>query len=513
MPGEPSRGKHSPRTMPPSTGLFVEPDRFEPIPMTRQLVLRIAGLLALTLLAYGGVFQEITRSISEGSRSSYLMVMPVLLAMIAYGRAHAPRGVSDGETDWILAIGFGGLALVLSSVAAQRFPTLAGLWGLGLVSAVIWSACAAIILFGTARVKQMRSLLVFALLTVTPLPWMLLTAALGGTTFAAAAVATGFGAVAVFLAGWHSPFRLRVAASVGCVLVGLGAAWVLSGFALPIPVGVTAGIIPVLGFAVLQRLRDTGAGSCTRDGVLASEEGSGKDTIMFSSGSPTPLPHRSKLALLAITVVAGAHLLFTTSASAAVPAAQLAHADATWASRAGFVSVQQFSFVQRFLGPESTFVRYQPPSLQGPPAVAIDVITADNLEVLRTSQYVVWHPAPSVVSYRMVDVGSVIKEALVSATDSSAATTGGNKQWYTVSWLWGVAETFQQVFVIVNQDVVVQDPPPLPVPPTFRSTVVDPFLWFTRQQADPSTLVDAAVRGRAQAIVDVIVAAAQVRHD
>ena len=481
--------------------------------MTRQLVLRIGGLLALTLLAYGGVFWEITRSIVGGSRASYLMVMPVLLAMIAYGRAHAPRGVSDGETDWILALGFGGLALVLSSVADQRFPTLAGLWGLGLVSAVIWSACAAIILFGIARVKQMRSLLVFALLTVTPLPWLLLTAALGGTTFAAAAVATGFGAVAVFLAGWHSPLRLRVATSIGCVLVGLGAAWALSGFARPISVGVTAGIIPVLGFVLLQRLRDPGTVSHTCDGLPASAEGSGRDTIMFSSGSPTPLPHRSKLALLAITAGAGAHLLFTTTASAAVPAAQLAHADANWSSRAGFVAVQQFSFVQRFLGPEATFVRYQSPSLQGPPAVAIDVITADNLEALRTSQYVVWHPAPSMVNYRVIDVGTVIRGALVSATDSSAATTAGNRQWYTVSWLWGVAETFQQVFVTVNQDLMVQEPPPLPVPPSFRSTVVDPILWFSRQQADPSTLVDPAVRDRAQQIVDDIVAAAQVRRD
>jgi hypothetical protein len=473
--------------------------------MTRQLVLRITGLLALTLLAYGGVFYEIARSINEGSRASYLMVMPILLAMIAYGGANAPRGVSDGETDWILAIGFGGLALLLSTGAAQRFPTIANLWGLSIISAAIWMACVATILFGTARVRQMPSLLFFSILTVTPLPWLLMTAALGGTTVAGTRVAGGFGALAVFLAGRRSPLPLRVAVAVGCVFAGLGAASALDRLPRPIPVVITAGVIPLLGFFLLQRLRARRNGHRIRDGVLASEEGSGKDTI-------TSLPHRSKRALLALTVVAGAHLLLTTPASAAIPAAQLTRVEGTWTERAGLAPVQQFGFVQRFLGPDATFRRYQLPSSEGQPAVAVDVITAGNLEVLRTSQYVIWYPAPSIVNYRFIDIGA-IKGALVSATDSSAATTGGNQHWYAVSWLWATAETFQQVFVVVNQDLTLQDPPPLPEPPSLRRTVVDPILWLTRQQADPSTIVDPAVRDRAQRVVDDIVTAAQADND
>ncbi len=466
----------------------------------------------MTLLAYGDVFYEIARSISEGSRTSYLMVMPVLLAMIAYGGANAAGGMSDGETDWILAIGFGGLALVLSTSAAHRFPTMAGLWGLSVVSAAIWMASVATILFGTDRIKQMPSLLFFALLTVTPLPWMLMTAALGGTTVAATVVAGCFGSVAVFLAGRHSPLRWRAAAAVGCVIVGVGTAWVLDQFPSPIPVAVTAGIIPLLGFSLLQRLSTAKTAPHGNDGVLASEEGSGKDTIVRASATLTSLPHRSKRALLALTAVAGVHLLLTTPASAATPASQLTHADDTWTARADLTPVQQFSFVQRFLGPDATFLRYQTRSLPGQPAVAIDLITADNLEVLRTSPHVVWYPAPSMVNYRTVEVGA-IKEAHASATDSSAATTGGNQQWYAVSWLWAVAETFQQVFVVVNQDLTSQDPPPLPAPPSFRSTVIDPILWLTRLQADPSTQVDPAVRDRAQQVVNIIVAAAKVRHD
>lgn len=470
--------------------------------MTRQFVLRIAGLLALTLLAYGGVFYEIARSINEGSRASYLMVMPVLLAMIAYGSASAPRGVSDGETDWILAIGFGGLALLLSTGAAQRFPTISSLWGLSIVSAAIWMACVATVLFGTARVRQLPSLLFFSLLTVTPLPWLLMTAALGGTTVAGTRVASGFGALAVFLAARRSPLPLRVAVAVGCALTGLIAATALDRLPRPIPVVVTAGVIPLLGFFLLQRLR---ARPRERDGVLASDEGSGKDTI-------TSLPHRSKWALLALTAVAGAHLLITTPASAAIPAAQLTRADGGWTARAGLASVQQFTFGQRFLGPDTTFRRYQLPALQSRPAAVVDVITARNLEALRTSQYVIWYPAPSIVNYRFIDTDA-IRGALASATDSSAATTGGNQHWYAVSWLWATAETFQQVFVVVNQDLTSQEPPPLPEPPSLRRAVVDPVLWLTRQQADPSTIVDPAVRNRAQQVVDEIRNAAQVRDD
>jgi hypothetical protein len=61
--------------------------------------------------------------------------------------------------------------------------------------------------------------------------------------------------------------------------------------------------------------------------------------------------------------------------------------------------------------------------------------------------------------------------------------------------------------------MTLQDPPPLPEPPSLRRNLVDPILWLTRQQVDPSTLVDPAVRDRAQQIVDDILAAAQVPHD
>jgi hypothetical protein len=146
------------------------------------LVLRLTALVALTLLGFGGVFFDVARSIGGGSRAAYLLVIPVLMVMIAYGRRTKVIGVNDSEADWILGILLGGFALFLTYLAGGRFPTLTGMWNLPLVGAAIWTAFAATILFGFRRVWQLWPLWVFATVTVTPFPSLLLTAALGGST-------------------------------------------------------------------------------------------------------------------------------------------------------------------------------------------------------------------------------------------------------------------------------------------------------------------------------------------
>ena len=118
------------------------------------LALRLAALLALTLLGFGGTFYDVARSIGGGSLAAYLLVMPVLLVMIAYGRRTKATGVNDSEADWILGILLAGFALLLSYLAGNRFPTLSGMWNLPLVGAAIWTAFAATILFGFRRVWQ-----------------------------------------------------------------------------------------------------------------------------------------------------------------------------------------------------------------------------------------------------------------------------------------------------------------------------------------------------------------------
>jgi hypothetical protein len=456
---------------------------------------RLAALLILTLLGFGGVFYDVARSIADGSRSAYLMVMPVLLVMIAYGRRTAPSGNSDSEADWILGIILGGLALLLSYLAGFRFPTLSGMWNLPLLDAVIWTAFATTILFGIRRVWQLWPLWVFATVTVTPFPSLLLAAALGGTTAATSSVAAIVGAIAVFLAGWPRPLRGRLVASAGCALAGVTAAIALDTTPLLISVAVTAGLIPLLSFVLLERFT-------TADS---------RQVLLIQSAS---WPHRSPLALLTLVVVAGAHLMLINPASAGGPGElPPAQAEADWISRAGFAPEQDFGFIHRYLGPDSTFTRYLPPPEAGYPTAAVDVITAPSLEALRTTRNVVWYPTAAVPSYRFTDLGSALPGALVLATDSSAATKAGTDDWYALTWIWTIGKAYQQVFVVVSQQPPPQvSPPPNPAPPSLKSTVIAPALWMSRQQADPDTMVDAIVSDRGRHVVNAILLAAQTEH-
>ena len=497
------------------------PEASEPIRRrTRSktgLALRITALVGLTLLGFGGIFYDVARSIGGGSRAAYLLTIPVLMVMIAYGRRTEAIGVNDSEADWILGILLGGFALFLTYLAGNRFPTLSGMWNLPLVGAAIWTAFAATILFGFRRVWQLWPLWAFATVTVTPFPFLLLTAALGGTTSAASAVSAMIGALAVFLAGWPRPMRWRGTAAIGCALAGVAAAVALPLTSLPVSVAVTGVVIPLLSFVLLQRFTTADTRQLLLGGVPARDEGSGRNTPGQPEPEPAiesaPWPHRSPVALLLLVVVAGAHLVLTNSASAASPVAQIAHADADWSSRAGFAPGQGFGFIHRYLGPDSTFTRYVAPPEPGYPAAAVDVITANSLEALRTTRYVVWYPATSVPNYRFTDLGAAIPGALVLSTDSSAATDGNADDWYVLSWVWTVGETYQQVFVIVSQQAPPQaPPPPRPVPPSLKLTVLAPILWMSRQQASPDTMVDELVSDRARHVANQVLLAARAEH-
>ena len=464
---------------------------------------RLAALIGLTLLGFGGDFHDVARSIGAGSRSAYLLVIPVLMVMIAYGRRTRATGVNDAESDWILAIILAGFALFLSYLAGNRFPTLTGMWNLPLVAAVIWVTFAATVLFGFRRVWQLWPLWVFGIVTVTPFPSLLLVAALGGTTAAVSAVAAMIGAVAVFLAGWPRPLRWRMAAAISCGLTGVAVGVILPMTSLPVSVAVTGGLIPLCGFVLLQRFT-------TADG---RQRLLGGQSPTDTPADPVHWPHRSPLALMMLFVVAGAHLVLINSASAAVTDAPLPRADADWSAGGGFVMDQKFGFIRRYLGPDSTFTRYLPPPEAGYPAAAVDVITAPSLAALRDTRNVVWYPAPSIPNYRFTDLGPALPDGLVLATDSSVAVDGQADDWYAVSWIWQAGDTYQQVFVIVSQQSPPHaPPPPRPVPPSLKLTVVGPILWMSRQQADPDTMVDPIVTARARHVVDEILLASGAEH-
>lgn len=455
------------------------------------LALRVGAMLGLVLVGYGVVLQDLARSIIGGSRAAYLMVIPVLMGMIAYGRREAPKGVGDDESDWILAGTLGGLALFLSYLTENRFPTLSGLWHIPLLGALVWLACIATILFGARRVTQLWPMWLFGFVTVTPLPAMLLVAAMGGSQAAVAAVAALLGVVAVFLASRRSRLRWRLVVTACCAAVGLGLAVALDALPLAISVAICAGVVPVLTFVALQSIPATRPRSDGAQPAVAA-----------------PWPRRSPIGLLLLAGVAALHLMVNTSASATAPLGPVKLASSNWEAHVGLGPVRVFPFISEYLGPTAKFVRYPVPARDGYSAAAVDVITADSLEALRAARHVVWYPAAVIPNYRAVDIGPALPGAVAAASDSSVATDDSAPQWYAVSWQWRAGNTFQQVFVVVNQDAGSADAPPEPTPPSLRNAVVDPILWVARQQADPSAMVDPWVRDRAQQVVDSVLQAA-----
>jgi len=346
-----------------------------------DLVLRIVVLQVLCLIAYGDVYYTLAVSISEGSRDAYLMVVPIHLVIIAFGRGTVAKGVSDGETDWILAIALGGLALLISYLTANRFPTTSGLWNLPLISSMLWGICAATILFGVRRVWQVWPLWLFSLVAVTPLPSMFITASLGGSNFAAASVAAILGAVAVFLGGERSPMRWRLLATAGCAVLGIAASAVLAARPLPVSVSVGAGAVPLICFVLLYRFSAVSSRTTHLGGGLAGDEGSGKSTPEAHSAAGLPL--RSPITLTMLVALTGILLVINT-AIAGKQKMELARVQADWTSQAGLSASQEFDFIHRYLGTDATFTRYLPAQVAGYPAAAVDVITVASLGALRT---------------------------------------------------------------------------------------------------------------------------------
>lgn len=426
---------------------------------------------------------------------AYLVVVPALAAMIAFGYRTPPRGVGDPEADWILAAVFGGLGLFLRYLMSHRFPTLSGLWQLPLVGTVLWAACLAAVLFGVRRVMQTWPLWTFVFATATPLPYLLGTAAAGGGMLATAATTGLIGAVAVGLAGTlvSRGRRLGAAAASWALSVGVGFVSVGAGIERSPHCGLmvallTGGVIPLGAFLFLN-------GRAARP----------------DPATDTTLPERSLASLVALglgaVLVSVLNLPFST-----IPAAPPTAA-VDWASRLNFSARQGFPFISRYLGPNATFVRHAVVSRPGYPEAAVDVITAENLATLRTYRDAIWYPATAPPNYRPLDLGNeAVPQGRSAATDASLAISGHARDWYIVTWTWQVGASYQQVFVVVNQTWTSQDPPPEPAPLSLRATVIGPALWLARQQDDPSSLVDPLVLDRARQVVGQVIGAGEPGH-
>jgi hypothetical protein len=445
---------------------------------------RLAAVIVLSVVAYGVSYGQMVTDAIAGSRAAYLVVVPVLAALIASGYRSAPRGVNDSESDWIVAALFGIIGMSAIQLISQRTPALAGLWRLNLLEVVVWFACAVAVVFGARQAVRMWELWLFALCCATPLPFLLATAGLGGSDLTGAVLTAAIGAIAVFLAGRFAPMVPRVGTALVCFAVAATFVVLAVGHIDALLVIVAAGgLIPVLAVVVLSRASATGQSTS-------------------QSVARKTYPRLSPISLGVLTATSLVLLVVnpTTTATPALPAVS-----AGWVKQAGLSAPTTFPFITRFLGPDSTLDRYDIPGRAGLPAAAVDVMTTTNRGALDDFADAVWYPTSRPLDYRPAEPASAMPVgARAIYTNADTATDGTGTDWYAVTWMWHSGDVSQRVTVIVSQSVDGDQLPPPPAALSLVETALRPAMWIGRQQPDETGRVDPLVSQRAAEVVALL---------
>ena len=453
-----------------------------PIAVTQRNWFRLAFIAILTFAAYAFVIVDYVGNALSGSRAVLLLVLPILIGLIATGYRQAPRGVSDGESDWIVAIvagviGFTGLHLLI-----QRMPTLARLWHLDSLGVVLWTACLFAIMFGVRYVVRMWQLWLFVACCVSPLPFLMAAAACGGSDTSIALLTAAIGALAVYLAGRSASLGRRLSATLVCLAsASLLAVLVGNRLALAGTVVLVAGVAPVIVTAVM---------------LLGAGRVKGTASSAWSN-----LPHRSPLSLLTLVAVAAGLLVINPPHARSEDPSPAA---ADWAQRAGLGAPESFPFIKRFVGPDATLVRYTVPAKADMPTAAVDVITTSRPAALGDFDDMVWYPSSRPLEFQSATSASMPAGARVIHSNADATTDASAVDWYAVTWVWKAGPAYQRVTVIVNQKLDSDAPPPAPEALSLKDTSITPALWLARQQPDSSGKVDPAVIERADSVVGLL---------
>lgn len=463
-------------------------------PSTRGYWIRMALAVGLTALAYGPLYSDVVDDALRGSRTAFLLVVPVLLVMAAAGFRTAPRGVADAESDWIVSVMIGSAGFLAIHLISDRLPTLAGLWRLPMMGAVVWFAALLTVMFGIRHVVRMWHLWLLAVFCTTPLPFLFITAALGGTDAAAVVTAAAFGAIAVALALRAAPLRLRLLAACGCLAVAAALGIVATvQFGLLVATVLAAGVAPVATVAVV------GLAFSRADGHHAAGSG------------PLALPRRSPASLAVLALVAVVLVLLNPSTEARTPAESPA---ADWAGPSALTPTRTttYPFITRYFGDGSRLERYDVPTAAGMPAAAVDVLTAPAAALFDDFADAVWYPSEHPLSYQAATPSeSMPLGARVIHSNAETATNGSTAHWYAVTWTWTFGDMRQQVTVIISQSA--GQSPPEPAPLSVSANTLRPALWVARQQPVSTGQVDELVIQRASDLVARIAADARGHHD
>jgi hypothetical protein len=446
--------------------------------------LRIGCLLGLCAVAFAFLAVHATHHAVAGSYTAYLLVTPVLGALIASGIRPSP-GVADTEFDWIVAIIFAAAGLLALRMLSQRLPALSGLWNWQHYTPVIFVMAAGMILFGVRHVLRLWRSWVFALCCAPAMPFLLATSHLGGTEDDAVLVGAGLGTIAVYLAtSTFARWRRLLAAAVN-LAVALGLDYVLGWEGLLARTVLVAGAVPVLNVVAIRV-----AGHIRVAKSLAAHPAKG--TAKF--------PHVGIRGAAVLVVLAAAMLISSPPVSSEYPEVA---ADRGWIAQLNLRPVHNFTFISRFLGPGATLTRY---TMDGNPAVAVDVISSPNLALLNDYADTVWYPSSTPVNFQSVDLGEpIIAKSAQSDPDSAAANP--SDQWYALTWLWRTTGDFQRVTVVVSQDLANGTPPPPAGPISWTNSLLQPMLWLTRQQPAPIGVIPKQVSRTATIVAEQILAA------
>jgi hypothetical protein len=434
------------------------------------------------------VFIAVVRDTFTGSRAVYLVVVPVLAAIIANRYRTAPRGVGDAESDWIVAMLFGVGCFTTILLITHRLPSIAALWQLNLISLVVWVACSTAVVFGIRYASRMAALWLFTLCCASPLPYLFVTAYLGGSNTAAALLAAGLGATALFISGRATPIKWRVAASAACLATGGAMVVAFAPSNLLLTVAAAAGLVPAAFAVVLHHFTGFADGNAT---VRATQ----RSWVPFTV-----------LAALAIG------LLATNASTLPLTTPPVARDD--WTARSQLGPPVQFPFITRFMGPGTTLTRYSVPPDPGFPAAAVDVITTSNIGALRDYSQAAWYPTDAPVNFTRIDVGGPLPVIVKMAHNNADSITGSDgHDWYALTWVWQTSATVQRVTVIVNQGQSEVRAPPNPRSLSLQNTVIEPLLWIARQQPDSLGDVDNLTVRRAGDIARRLLSAGSSTRD
>ncbi|MBO0681403.1 hypothetical protein JRC04_28405 [Mycolicibacterium sp. S2-37] len=439
---------------------------------------RVGVVVALTALAYFSVFEQVFIHAIDGSRAAFLIAVPVLVGIAATGYREAPQGIGDGESDWILALLAGVVGFTGVHLLGERMPTLAALWGLPLVTVLLWLACSVAVLFSARHVVQMWAVWLFALCCATPLPYLLVLAALGGSDTAATLLVAGMGAVAVFLAAHRAPLASRLLPALASLAGATAYAFTVGQHMDQLVDIIVAGVLLPIAAVSVHRLTAARAEADRR-------------------------PALKRCSPVSLAVVAAVAALLFVSNPPATSRADIRQVPADWAATAGLGIPLQYDFITRYLGDGASLHRYHVPATPAMPAAAVDVMSAPNHAVLEDYSNAVWYPAARPLEYQAAEsLAPFTVGARAIHTDADAAITSSDSQWYAVTWVWRAADTFQRITVVVNQNPDSVEPPPPPAPLTLLHSVAQPVLWIARQQPDADSNVNPLVVQRATDLAD-----------